>query len=350
MTYYHSFIYNALYFEGFLMSNLANFCNRIGIDSECLRVVKKDNILYNKKTAEPLVDWVLFNAITNPLRNKLIFHNFGDDSNLYAEPCSSALSYVPISDIIKLANETTTFIRGVDKHVILGGNQIYSTNLFSKACQGINHYKMIYPFDNIGNFSFQVEYYSKVLTLKLLSTSLMNRANLDILDADNYAYSARLNFHCGANQKMHFAPHYITDFAAPINRQLMTINRAIDDLCMDLQQIKGFLKSNIVAIPEVNATCQGHYFNLFETDTGVQVSFDTFFKFLISREQSLKLARKFIHRYHEYNDPIALHIMKMLDLLTPLALETMSEHDIYSFYHDIDAFEHYLTVFEMTTI
>lgn len=334
----------------FLMSSLANFCNRIGIDSECLRVVKKDNILYNKKTAEPLVDWVLFYLINNPIEKKLIFHNFGADANLYAEPCSNALVYLPRNEIIKQSTATTTFVRDVNKHVILGGNQIYSTTLFEKACQGISDYKINYNFDEIGSFSFHVEYQSLVLTLKQISVNLKNRANLDILDADNHAYSARLNFHYGANQKMHFAPHYITDFSDPINRKLMVINRAIDDLCLDLQQIKGFLKSNIVAIPEVNATCRGHYLNLVEADDGVQVSFDTFFKFLISREQSLKLARKFIYRYHEYNDPIALHIMKMLDLLTPLALETMSEYDLYSFYHDIDAFEHYLTVFEMTTI
>lgn len=332
------------------MTGLANFCNRIGIDSECLRVVKKDNILYNTKTAEPLVDWVLFYVINNPTEQKLIFHNFGYDANLYAEPCYNPLVYLPRNAIVRKSTPTTTFVRDVNKHVILGGNQLYSTTLFNKACDGVSNYKVACNFEDIGHFSFHVEYESQVLTLKQISANLKNRANLDILDADNYSYSARLNFHYGSNQKMHFAPHYITDFSEPINRKLVIINRAIDELCLDLQQIKGFLKSNIISTPDIKSTCRGHYLNLVETDTGVRVSFDTFFKFLINRKQSIQLARKFINRYKNYNDPIAIHIMKMLDLIDPTNLEIMSANDIDDFYNDIDAFEKYLTLFEMTTI
>lgn len=54
------------------MSNLAHFCNRIGIDSHLLKVIKKDNILYNK-TAEPISDWVLLMLFKILFKTPLFF-------------------------------------------------------------------------------------------------------------------------------------------------------------------------------------------------------------------------------------------------------------------------------------
>lgn len=335
------------------MSNLAHFCNRIGIDSQLLRVVKKDNILYNKKTAEPLSDWVIFNAIHNQLRDDLVFHSFCDDKNFYADPVDIGSPMTPIlprNQIVSLSNECNTFKAVDNRYSIELNGQTYFTNLFNKAGIDESKYKMIYPFEDIGNFSFDIHFESGVLLLKRTSTSLINRANLDVLDADKGSYSARLNFHHGANQKIHFAPHYVTDFSDPINRKLMLINRVVDDLCIDLQRIVGFLKSNIRQKPIVSDRLKGHYLNMTDTADGIQVDFETFLKFYITQENSIKLARKFIERYKDYNDPIAIHVMKILNIIDPVSLENMMEQDVYSFYNDIEAFENYLKIFEMNVI
>lgn len=335
------------------MSSLANFCNRIGVDSHLLRVIKKDNILYNKQTAQPISDWVLFNAIQNPIQDSLIFHNFGDDEHFYAEPSdldSGGLHFLPRSMIYQSSTDKTTFKRVDRQHLIIIDNQTYFTNLFDKACDGVANYKMIYPFDGVGNFSFNIEFMSEVLTLKRISTSLVNRSNLDILDVDNYSYAARLNLYHGSNQKMHFSPHYITDFSDDINRKLMVVNQAVYDLWRDLEGVGGFLKSSVRAIPNVSHKLKGHYFTVTDTGAGLDISLDTFLKFNVYGDNCIKLAKRFIERYKDYNDPIALHVMKMLNIINPVSLETMMPQDLHAFYNDIEAFENYVTVFEMTVI
>lgn len=332
------------------MSSLANFCNRIGIDSQLLRIVKKDNILYNKKTAEPLSDWVIYDSITNHLNNQLIFHNFGEDSNLYADPTTSnVLKFIPRNKIVENSTPSDTFIRLSDSHSIFIDNQLYFTNLFNKVFDGIGQYKMIYPFPDIGNFTFQVDYESQVLTLKRLSTSLINRANLDILNADDCSYSARLNFHHRSNQKLHFSPHYITDFSDEINRKLMVINHAVYDLWNDLVTTKGFLQYKINPTPDSKSELKGHYFTVCDNGS-LTFSLDTFFKFPLSRDDSIDLARRFVARYQEYNDPVSIQVMKMLPIINPVSLSNMFTQDIHDFYNDIRVFDDYLNVFEMTTI
>jgi uncharacterized protein YfkK (UPF0435 family) len=335
------------------MSSLAHFCNRIGIDSHLLRVIKKDNILYNKKTAEPLSDWVIFNAVNNPIQDSLIFHKFRDDENFYTEPYSFVANNLPImprNTIHQKATKESTFQRHNNQHSIIVDNQPYFTNLFNKACEGVSDYKMIYPFEDFGNFSFSIDFRSEVLTLKRISTSLVNRSNLDVLDADNYSYAARLNLYHGANQKMHFSPHYITDFSDDINRKLMVINHAVYDLWQDLSDVPGFLKSSIYSFPNATHKLKGHYFTITDTGSGLDMNLDSFFKFTINFEASIKLAKQFIKRYNNYNDPIALHVMKMLNIINPVSLDLMMAQDLYDFYNDIEAFENYIKVFEMTTI
>lgn len=335
------------------MSSLAHFCNRIGIDSHLLKVIKKDNILYNKKTAEPISDWVLFNAIQNPIQDTLIFHKFRDDENFYSEPYSLGANNLPImprNTIHQKATKESTFQRHDNQYSTIIDNQTYFTNIFNKACEGVSHYKMIYPFDNIGNFSFNVEFRSDVLTLKRISTSLVNRSNLDVLDADHYSYAARLNLHHGSNQKMHFSPHYITDFSDDINRKLMVVNQAVYDVWRDLEGVSGFLKGSVRVVPNANNKTKGHYFTITDTGAGLDISLDTFFKFNINSDDSIKLAKNFIERYKDYSDPIALHVMKMLNIIDPVSLDIMMEQDIHAFYNDIDAFESYLKVFEMNVI
>lgn len=335
------------------MSSLAHFCNRIGIDSHLLRVIKKDNILYNKKTAEPLSDWVLFNAIDNPIQNSLIFHKFRDDENFYSEPYSLGANNLPImprNTIQQKATKESTFQRHDNQHSIIVDNQNYFTNLFNKACEGVSDYKMIYPFEDVGNVSFTIDFRSDVLTLQRISTSLVNRSNLDVLNADNYSYSARLNLYHGANQKMHFSPHYITDFSDDINRKLMVLNHAVYDLWQDLGDVPGFFKSSIYAAPNATDKLKGHYFTVTDTGSGLDVNLDTFFKFTINFEASMKLAKQFIKRYNNYNDPIALNVMKMLNIINPVSFDSMMTQDLHDFYNDIEAFENYIKVFEMTTI
>lgn len=335
------------------MSSLAHFCNRIGIDSHLLRVIKKDNILYNKKTAEPLSDWVLFNAIHNQLRDDLVFHSFYDDKNFYADPADvnpTILPILPRNQIVALSNECNTFKAVDNSYSIELNGQTYFTNIFHNASMGESKYKMIYPFEDIGNFSFNIHFEAGVLSLKRISTSLINRANLDVLDTDKFSYSARLNFHHGSNQKIHFAPHYVTDFSDPINRKIMLVNRVVDDLCLDLQRIVGFLKANIRQKPVLSDRLKGHYLTMTDTDDSIQVDFETFLNFHITQENSIKLARKFIERYKDYNDPIAIHVMKMLNIINPVSLDSMMAQDLYDFYNDIEAFENYIKVFEMTTI
>lgn len=337
------------------MSNLAHFCNRIGIDSHLLKVIKKDNILYNKKTAEPISDWVLFNAIQNPIQDTFIFHNFGNDKHFYLDPSVLddrviGLNFIPRTMIYQQSTEQTTFKRVDSQHSIIIDNQRYFTNLFDKACEDVSVYKMIYPFDDIGNFSFNVEFISGVLTLKRISTSLVNRSNLDILDADRYSYAARLNLHHGSNQKMHFSPHYITDFSDDINRKLMVVNQAVYDVWRDLEGVSGFLKGSVRVVPNSNNKTRGHYFTITDTGSGLDISLDTFFKFNINSDDSIKLAKKFVERYNDYNDPIALHVMKMLNIINPVSLDCMMEQDLHAFYNDIEAFENYISVFEMTVI
>lgn len=331
------------------MSSLAHFCNRIGIDSELLRVIKKDNKLYNKKTAEPISDWVLFNAIKNPIQDSLLFHKFRDDDNFYAEPYSNNIAITPRNIIQQKSTKETTFQRNNNRHSIIIENQPYFTNIFNKAYDGVSNYEIVYPFADFGNVSFNIDFRSEVLTLKRISTNLVNRSNLDVLDADNYSYAARLNLYHGSNQKMHFSPHYITDFSDDINRKLMVLNHALYDLWQDLSTVTGVFRLHMHSEPDVKDKLKGHYFTITDTESGLYLSFDSFFKFTVNIETSLHLAKNFIKRYNNYKDPIALHLMKMLNL-NPILIESIMPQDIHAFYNDIEAFENYVTVFEMTVI
>lgn len=312
------------------MSSLANFCNRIGIDSHLLKFVKKDNIIYNKKTVEPLSDWCLFNEINNPLIHKLYFHLLsekGKEHNIYPEPLQMVEHFV-------LAGK---------HHSITIDNQTYLTNIFEKKSQGSDNYRMTYPYEGIGTFVYNIQHNLRDIQVKRISVSLSNRANLDVLNADDYSYSGRLNLHLASNQRIHLAPHYITDFSDIINRKLMLLNHALYDLWQDLIKLPKFNKFNFDLIPNVADAIKGHYLNIQED---LNVSFESFFKFNLDQKDALIVARQFISRYKEYNNPVAIQIMKMLPLFIDTSDSLMVDH----FYENIESFENYLQVGEMALI
>lgn len=312
------------------MSSLANFCNRIGIDSHLLKFIKKDDIIFNKKTADPLNDWCLFNELNNPLIDKLYFHILSDkgaENNIYPEPLQ----------------KVEHFVLAGNRHCITIDNQTYFTNIFEQKSQGSNNYRMTYPYEGIGTLVYNVQHNLRDILVKRITVSLSNRANLDLLNADNCSYSSRLTLHLTSNQRIHLSPYYITDFSDIINRKLMMLNRVLYDLWEDLIKLPKFNRFNFDLTPNIADPVKGHYLNI---QDDLKVSFESFFKFKLDKHDAFLVARKFVNRYKEYNDPVAIQVMKML----PLFLDNNDSFMVENFYESIDSFNSYLLVGEMVVI
>lgn len=333
------------------MNDLKQFCNDTGISSERLIFAKKDGSLVYQDTGVLVEDWVTYLAISEPLSHEFTFLKY--DSHLYSNTISKDPQNLIHKDFVQShASESTIFKKNehTNKHEIIINSQTYSTDIFNGITQPmLTSYSSIF-IEKVGYFNFEALLGSNVIAVKRSRSHITRNANLDVLDEDNCIYMANLKLYF-SDLGFRLVPKYSKFLNATIMKKLDILNLALKDIWYDLNTIPSLYKPHMNFNPKYYDEQRGHHLKLSVIPTGIDVCLETFFKFNISNEDSEKIAKNFIERYHKYNDPIALQAMKFFNILDSTVdsfiLQAGLQHE---FYTNINVFEDYITVSQMNSI